>query len=255
MANVENDRTQGMSRPAVIIAAIRSGGTFLAHCLSNHSQIFCERGEPLHHGSVWHRTMKPDRQRLLAALLDQTGYQVSVCKLVYVQAFHRDIWPWLEKRRPMVIWLRRENAIRQAVSMLINKRARHGKITQAQHSFTAGHPVRAELAPDQVLRAARGLQERDLWAIKRLAGWKTLELTYAQVVGGEGTMASSMPDETCERVCTFLGVRMEALGCDLQRVNPYPLSKMLSNWPAVRRAIKGSEFAEMLADEVRLGDG
>jgi len=40
----DNDQTKGMAQGAVIIAAIRSGGTFLTHCLSSHSMIHCDRG-------------------------------------------------------------------------------------------------------------------------------------------------------------------------------------------------------------------
>ena len=57
---VQNDRTKNLARPAVVIASVRSGGTYLAHCLSNHPQVFCDRGESLHHDSLWHRYLKAD---------------------------------------------------------------------------------------------------------------------------------------------------------------------------------------------------
>ena len=246
----QNDQTQNMARAAIIIAAIRSGGTFLSHCLSNHPQVFCDRGEPLHHDSVWVNNLRPNRRHLLAAVTNQTGYHVSMCKLTYAQAFHPHIWPWLEKRQPLVVWLRRENLIRQAVSVLINKQARRGGVKRAQHTFREARPVQVELAPEQVLAKARELRSHDGQARARLARMsKMLAVTYAEVTGGEmATSAERLPEETAARLCAFLGVRPEVLGCDLQRVNPFPLRELLSNWPAVRAAVRKSEFTGMLGD-------
>lgn len=251
MAKRENDQTQGMAAPAVIIAAIRSGGTFLAHCLSNHPQIFCARGEPLHHLSEWVRALRPDRRKLLAALLNQTGYHVSMVKLTYPQAFHPDIWPWLEKRRPLVIWLRRENYIRQAVSVLVNRSARAGAINRAQHTFVQARPLRLELEPERILAKARELRVLDSQARGRLSGIRhMLPVTYADVIGGECAVeAEFLPMGTTVQICAFLDVRIEPLRCDLKKVNPYPLRELLSNWPIARSAIGRSEFGHCLDDE------
>lgn len=247
----QNDQTQNMARPAVIIAAIRSGGTFLSHCLSNHPQIFCDRGEPLHHDSVWVSNLHPDRRHLLAAILNQTGYEVSMCKLTYAQAFHPHIWPWLAKRQPAVIWLTRENLIRQAVSVLINRQARRqGGIKRPQHTFQELRPVQVELAPEQVLAKARELRSHDNQARQRLAGFKAvLPLTYNQIIGGEGESAIRLPVRTTTRLCEFLDVRRETLRSDLKRVNPFALRTLLANWRQVTAAVQASEFAACLIDE------
>lgn len=247
----ENDKTQGMAEGAVIIAAIRSGGTFLSHCLSNHPQVYCARGEPLHHHSVWVRTLHPDRRELLAAMLNQTGYKVSMCKLTYAQATNRAIWPWLAERQPRVIWLRRQNRIRQAVSVLINKAARHGEIKRPQHTFRETGPVRVTFPPETILKMARRLKGLDSQVGKRVNRMRHLYSTvYADVVGGEHSIADELPERARRKVCVFLGVRsIEPLRCDLKRVNPYPLREMLGNWKAVEAAVRRSEFAACLEDE------
>lgn len=251
MAIRENNQMRDMATPVVIVAAIRSGGTFLAHCLSNHPQVFCDRGEPLHHRSVWCNELHPNRRHLLAVLLNQTGYYVSMCKLTYMQAFHRDIWPWLEAHRPRAIWLRRENHVRQAVSVLINKAARAGQLKRPQHTFAPTKPVSVELAPALVLKAARGLSAVDRRARKQLAKLgEAYPLTYADVVGGEHMKAERLPTWTAMKLCSWLGVRHTRLYCDLQRVNPYPLRKMLSNWAEVEMMVRESEFADCLEDEL-----
>jgi len=246
----ENDLTKGVARPAVIIAALRSGGTFLAHCLSNHSQVFCGRGEPLHHLSPWYTELGMNRGRLLRVLLNQTGYQVSMCKLTYMQAFHREIWPDLVRINPLVLWLRRENVVRQAVSLLINHMARKGLLERPQHTFAAPKKACAvEISPELVLKTARGLVEWDQDARKRLDALAVCELTYAEVVGSESKSANRLPTQTGRRISKFLEVRYEALRCDLKRVNPYPLRELLSNWSEVEKAVLGSELAGLLEDE------
>jgi len=252
---INNDITQNMARGAVIIAAVRSGGTFLSHCLSNHSQIFCTRGEPLHHRSVFFEPGAAEgktrnRRELLAVLLTQTGYRVSMCKLTYMQACESAVWLWLVKWQPRVIWLRRENAIRQAVSLLINERARAGKLQQIQHTFRPLEPVRLALEPGLVLKAARGLRLLDGRLADSMANFQHVyRATYREIVGGEGTVAQAVPAETAAGLCEFLGVRSEPLGCDLTRTNPYPLAEILSNWREVSGAIAKSEFAATLEDE------
>lgn len=252
----ENDQTQNMARAAVVVAAVRSGGTFLTHALSSHPYIFCDRGEPLHHKSAWVKSLRPDRIQLLEALTNQTGYRVSAVKLTYTQALHRDIWPWLVAKQPLVIHLTRENLIRQAVSMLINKQSRAGNIKRPQHTFEDTRPVQVELAPALVLKAARTLRAQDRRAAKMLKGriQAVMPLTYAQVVGGEGESAEWMPTGTARQVCKFLGVYYHRLHCDLRRVNAQPLRALLSNWRQVEAAVRGSELAACLEDE-RIWDG
>lgn len=247
----ENDQTRDIATPAVIVAALRSGGTFLAHCLSNHPQVFCDRGEPLHNGSVWCSTLHPSRKALLSALLNQTGYRVSMCKLTYGQAFMREIWPFLLERQPKVIWLRRENAVRQAISVLINREARRGKIKRPQHTFSAARPGgRVTLDAEAVLKTARGLRRHDGNAGKRLRKLNdVLRLSYSELTGGEHASADRLPGRTVARICAFLGVMDWPMGSDLKRVNPYPLRDTLVNWRSVVQAVRDSEFASCLEDE------
>jgi hypothetical protein len=240
MVVIENDETKHAARPAVIVASVRSGGTFLAHCLSNHPQIFCDRGESLHHTSLWHTHLTADRRKLLYCLTHMQGYRVSMCKLTYHQAFS-EVWDYI--RRVPVLWLRRENVIRQAVSVIVNGMARGGRIQRPQHTFRRVQDIRVNLGPELVLRAARGLLERDQQAMERLEDLRALALTYEEIVGPASTLA----DGAARRICAFLGVRYVAtLGCELTRINAQPLSEMIENWDEVRRAIKGSELAHFL---------
>lgn len=252
----ESDLTKNIATPAVIVAAIRSGGTFLAHCLSNHPQIFCDRAESLHHKSVWCTSVTTNRRHILAALLNQSGYRASMCKLTYSQAFHDEIWPWLLKRKPYVIWLYRTNLLRQAVSVYLNQQTRQaGALQHPQHSFEEVEAVRVSIEPTLFLKYVRGLAQQNRQAQTRVSSFEhVLTLTYDQVSGGEGLTARKLPPSTGRMVCEFLGVShsassLQAMACDLKRINPYPLREMIANWGEVERAILASEFSPMLDDE------
>jgi len=241
---VENDETKYSARPAVIVAAVRSGGTFLAHCLSNHPQIFCDRGESLHYRSLWHTYLIKNRAKLIYCLTHMQGYQVSMCKLIYQQAFLSEVWDYI--REVPIIWLRRENTIRQAVSHILNRMARQGKINRPQHTFGRVGAICVELVPKRVLYVARVLLEQDKWIRKRLEPLNLLALTYEEIAGPSSTLA----DGAARKICGFLGVQYVTLACELTRINPQPLAEMIENWDAMRGAIEGSEFAHCLRDEV-----
>jgi hypothetical protein len=246
---VENDLTKNIARPAVIIANLRTGGTFLSHCLSNHPDIFCDRAESLHHSSVWNRNLTVKQGRLLHCLLHQHGYDVSMTKLTYAQATSN--WDYLIKTQPMVLWLRRENVIRQAVSVILNRMAREKhKIEYPQHSFDKVAPISAEIAPEGILKYARGLRRNDNDMRDRLTAFgNVLPLTYAGIIGWEGRDALVLEFNSGKIICEFLGVKLVVLPSKLRPINPRPLSETLQNWDKVREAITKSEFAELLKDE------
>lgn len=250
MPDVENDPTKHSAQSAVIVANIRSGGTFLAHCLSNHPQIFCDRAESLHHFSVWHTHLKVKSVDLLHCLLNMQGYRISMCKLTYTQAFHESVMEYLSRIQPRVIWLRRENILRQAVSVALNKMARAGEIVRPQHTFDAVSPARVAMLPETILQTARELANQDREARGRLSKFNTrLELTYGEMIGGERASPEGLTEQAARRLCEFLGVRCMPLSCDLKRVNPAPLRETLTNWPDIEKALRQSEFANFIKDE------
>ena len=243
---IENDATKFIARPAVIITGVRTGGTFLAHCLSNHPDIFCDRAESLHHASIWHLYLTTDHLALLKCLTHMQGYHVSICKLVYSQVFGFDVWTYLVEQQSPVLWLTRDNTIRQAVSVFINRMARSGMIDHPQHSFSDVKPIQVELQANDLLSEARELAAIDEQARSELVKMNSvLHLTYEQITQS----AIGLGPEIGRQICDFLGVRYQAMTCDLKRVNAAPLGQIISNWHAVRPAIEASEFRACLESE------
>lgn len=246
---IENDATRNAATPAVVIAGARTGGTFLAHCLSNHSQVFFDRGESLHHGSIWHRTVTLNRVKLLECLLHMPGYRVSGCKMLYQQAFKCEVWQHLMRVQPRVIWLVRENVIRQAVSLLIQQQARRGVVKRPAHSFEPPPALKITLPAEAVLKTTRRLVELDKHVARAVGNLRdVMRLSYEQITGGQDE-ATRLPPRVGKAICGFFGVHYEPMGCELRRINGAPLRETLSNWPDIEAMFSASEFAAQLECE------
>lgn len=237
-------------RQAVIVANVRSGGTFLAHCLSNHEDVHCDRGEVMHSRGIWRQCIPGDPALVLRCALNQDHYAVCACKLTYTQAFHKTVWPYLVETRPKLIWLHRENHLRQAVSVILVKLLRKGLVNQPVHSTERTVPMSVEIAPEIVLHHVRSMAQQDAQAAERLGKLgKYLELTYAQVVGGENVVATQLPTDTTLRLCTYLDVPYQTLRSRLTKVNARPLREMLTNWDEIEAVVRDAGMGHYLEDE------
>lgn len=250
MTKVDNDETKRTAQPFVIIAGRRTGGTYLTHCLSNHPQIYCDRGESIHHDAVWRRHIPP--RKIVYVLTHQEGYHASGFRMVYDQAFHKNVWPQILRIKPKVLWLTRENLLRQGTSIAINRLVRMDKIAYFPvHSFEEPQTPRYTIDPAHILKWCHYAAEQDRRAAKRFidAGLDYLPLTYEQLVGKLGVTQPCLLHGAQERVCGFLGVRSIELCSDLRRVHRHPLAAMFKNWKQIKRAIARSEWAHWLAQE------
>lgn len=237
------------TQPALIIASWRCGGTFLSHCLSNHPDIFCVRGEALHYRNIW-RKMAKNPVNILKCVMGQHHYMVSMGKVSYTQAFDDAVWPYIVEVQPKVIWLRRDNLVRQAVSLILVKLYHKGITKKPVHTFENQPPAPVKLKPEVVMDQIESLKRADDRAKKRCEQLKdVLPLTYTDVVGGEMESATHLLPATTITVCEFLGVDPRMLESNLKPVNPYHLSETVKNWGTIKAAIEKTEFAEMVKDE------
>lgn len=237
----------GDPRWAIILKLQRSGGTFLACCLSNHSQIHCIRGEPLDSHSVWRKAFGKRRVAILETALRPWGYDVAMCKLIYDQAFQKTLWNWLKKKRALIVHLFRENVLRQAASIFAAKEAQ--KAGQARHTFDVVTPqARFEIEPDEFLERCRGLRKRVKFALAqvRASGLPCLEVAYESMIGDDG---SCIVTSVAQSICQFLGVGYEPLCSDLKEIDAYPLREVFTNWKSIKTVIERSGYAEFLEQE------
>ena len=228
--------TTGQARPAILIAGPRTGATFLCCCLSNHPQVFCARGEPLHWGSRWLHAV-PDWKTRFDLLMRQPFYEVSMFKAMDRNIFgHAEVWEFVQQYNPelRILYLERENILYQAASCEINRRHRRGELySHPTRTFTSVRPRPCKLNPARVLQQYRWIKGDVARNRRCLAETKvpTLHLTYETL-----TAQSS-------RICEFLGVRHELLRTGLKKVHVQPYEELVTNWTIIKEVCGGEGVA------------
>jgi hypothetical protein len=255
MPKVDNDPVKSKAKPFLIIAGVRCGGTFLAHGLSNHSQVFCDRGETMHQHYIWRREASMSHLELLDILTHQEGYHASGFRMVHSQAFNKQVWRAIVKMKPKIIHLSRANVLRQAVSFCFNQEVRKGRAAYYPvHVFKQRPPpAPATIAPETILHFCRQFTNANHTARTKFnkAKLQTLYVEYAAMVGAEGLSRPCAAESVANTICEFLGVRQTSLCSDLKRVHQWPLRAMLANWREVRPAIAASPWARWLEHEAQ----
>ncbi len=234
--------------PAVIITLQRTGGSFLAGCLSNHPDIFCERGEPLAHRSQW-AGAAPDEVARLHLILSLQYYKVAMCKLINNHAFRPEIWEYLTTQKPpvKVLYLKRENVLDQAISHEINAGKRLGTVAgHPTHAFTEVDPPPCYLDPDGVFKRCEDEMGRYYYAESKLSksNLPVMGLSYEEITAGGN--ASQIPEQVGRRICGFLGVDYAPLAYSMRKVHRQPWRNTITNWPDIVRRIQETDYEQYL---------
>ena len=237
-----------MASPAVIITLQRTGGSWLAGCLSNHPNIFCTRGEPMATRSKW-AGVAPDETARLDLILSQQYYDVAMCKLINNHAFRPAVWKYLTTRTPpvKVLFLERENILNQALSHEINAGRRLGTVAgHPTHIFNKAELPPCRLDPAGVLARCEDEAGRYFLAESKLAksNLPILRLTYDEITGGEN--AGEIPESEGRRICSFLNVPYIPLGFSMRKVHWQPWRETVSNWKAIVDHLRGTEYEQFV---------
>lgn len=250
----------GEMRPAILLAHARTGGTFLAHCLSTHPDILCPRHEPLavEHSPYFRHFKYATPERAMLCVWDQPGYHVNMVRITGRQ-FRKGIPVHAQERGAMFIHLTRENLVACAVSQLLNnaymREDNSGLETFAVHSYRAVPAAHYTLDPVVVvhnMRQIKGEYERKAGQIASCGG-RILALTYELMVGLEGQEAVMLDPDLADIICDFLQVRhyhpLHANG--LRKVNAHPYREVIENWEEIVYHIRQfPEFAAMVDPDI-----
>jgi len=236
------------ANPAVIITLQRTGGSWLAGCLSNHPDIFCTRGEPLANRSLW-AGAAPDDVARLDLILRQQYYKIAMCKLINNHAFRPPVWKYLTAKTPpvKVLFLKRENILNQALSHEINAGRRLGTVAgHPTHIFNRTELPPCRLDPAGVLARCEDEAGRYFLAESKLTkeNLPVLHLTYEQITGGKE--ASGILESECRRICDFLGVHYTPLSFSMRKVHWQPWREIISNWKAIVDHLRGTDYEQFL---------
>jgi len=230
----------------LIIAHMRTGATFLTHCLDSHPDVYCARTEPLNRLSLWSK-IEPFDYRM-DAVLAQVGYKVCGMKLTYGHV-DDDVWQYARQNRCVFIHHVRENVVRSEVSNTLRQQRKEGRTNYPTHIVTASRRISpATLDAAELVANCRRhrREEQNMTAWLAATGLPVLRTTYAQIVGGEEVEARCIPTLPAQRICKFLDIEELPLISRMRKVNVYSMKSIVSNWAEVRAALAETEFAGMV---------
>ena len=92
---------------------------------------------------------------------------------------------------------------------------------------------------DTLLHRIRMLQDWYAEARQALYGLPTLELTYEEQVLQD-------PRVAYRSVCEFIGLEAAPVRVPYERVNPFPLQQIVTNYDAIAAALRDTEIEWML---------
>lgn len=218
-----------MTTKALLVADVRTGGTYLCCALSNQPQIFCVREEPFHKSSVW---KKVPWDRRLMTIFNQKFYDVAMCKITPSQLGNTGLANFLVARRPKIVYLTREKVTEQAASDLINNMRLKGHPT---HTFSTANPPKVTLDPKQFVGHYNGILKRRkiaevfLKGARKVSGNPAYRLTYESLI--------ALPNPTMKGICNFLGVKPFAFVSRMKKVHSVPYAEFVTNWDELIRSV------------------
>lgn len=236
-------------RKYVIVATPRSGGTFLCHCLDSHPDIGCERDEPIRFKdgvfqSVWIKEFGYNFTGILSAILNRPGYLATCVRLNYREYGFIDPAFWQEQQVKF-IHLHRKNTLRAVVSSKLVFLSNRGEID---------HPVHAYQSPEQPTPITIDVEEAYRTAVEYEQKVKAitagmgdyLALTYEELPGLDGF---GLNETVINRLCEYFEVDWHYMSARLRPVNPFKLSKMLTNWNEFKARFTGTHWEKFLINE------
>ena len=250
MSNYFNPETR-----CVLVAASRSGSTFLQTALSNHTEIGCDRYEPLAAGSPYLTYLVPpsDEWSLCHALLARPGYKATVIKLSYRQFRNHGARRFLQGiGATHIIHLTRDNPLRIVFSAFVNTHV----------PGTPSLAYTASVSPDRVTIPTVVFIEQCDRYLENVAAMRDelttcrlplLTLTYEMITYDALSPAvntNRVVHATAMTICTFLRVIDEGLFGITVRQHPGPLSLYIENWSEVSGALQVTPYAHYLEKEL-----
>lgn len=248
-----------LSERVVMLHTGRCGSTVLADMLHQHGDIYWA-GEVFARMTERHRDIAPGPEALAAVIRKSrragryTGKTFFGFELKYLPQQHirqdylaltlEDCLARLRRLRfTRFIVLRRENYLRQAISVQIGRQQRrwHAKSTPEK-------PTRVVLNLDEYRPAPRRMTLLD--EFQSLDGnharlQQLLSPDEALYLSYEGDILND-PTQAYRKCCKFLGVTPASPKIALARTNPFPYEQMVANMPAISALLRNTNYAWML---------
>ena len=221
---------------ALIVSAQRTGGQFLAACLSNHPDVHCLREEPFKRDAIWQQRLRLGHARLLDFVLSEPFYKVGMCRLTYDQAFNPEIKKYILKSKPHIIHLVRDPLETVTSTLLAKLEILRGILR---------HDVSGDFVDDEVLGVGAAVViERVKHLLIQQAHFceifgklNILTLNYADLT--DPLMPRALKNATTIKICHFLGLESAyLLWAHNHKMHKRPIESYYSRWPEIKAALE-----------------
>ncbi len=224
---------------AVIVSAQRSGGLWLAGCLSNHPDVHCPREEPFRRESIWQQGLDLSPGALLDFVLSEPYYSVTMCRLTYDQAFHPEIREYLLHTKVRIVHLTRAVMPTVTSTLLAKLEMARGV---PRHDFE-GRFVDDEVldvGPEVVVKRIKHLLKQRLRFREQFAGTTMFDVRYESLVGGKGRLALNAG----ARLCGFLGIEplVQVMTARNRKMHRRPVMDYYVRSVAITRVIESIDW-------------
>ena len=244
-----------MPKHFLILTQARTGSELLAALLGSHPALVCHRelfshvtGHPerfntfLEQAEKRHGPIPEDRAQALVepylrAVLDVPGAAAAGFKLLIDQYDrHRGVRAWMERARPHVVVLVRENLLRVLLSRV------RAQATNLWHAKGAVRQAAVEMpAGEDLLRRLDDIagQYRRIESIA--AGFGHSRVAYESLLAGYRDLL--------DPVVRALGAEPAPLTSPNRKINRLPLNAAIANWTDVARTLADTPYEPLLDTE------
>jgi len=239
----------GNPRGLALVHWGRCGSTVLGFLLNQHPCVYWD-GEALmleRKSECWLRRLQgargksnlDDLRRLMRYARGRT-YAVSANGPFGYSSSRELIDDLLTLGFDRFVVLERKNTLRRVVSAHIGMRHKAWVLRRGKSPRLRQVEVPLQFPNgDTLLQRLRMLQDWYAKARQELSGLPTLELTYEEQI-------MQNPQVAYRLVCDFIGLEAVPVRVLFDRVNPYPLQQMVTNYDAIAAALQDTEFEWML---------
>jgi len=238
---------------AIVLTTQRTGSTFLIHCLDSHPDIETT-GELLIGAPIKKVPLTKGRLRRLAkfwrfarsgALTPRrhmnnffNGGQarVRLFKAMYNHIANPITLGYLRERSDIrILHLRRHNLLKMHVS---RKLMSFGRRVQSLQPVAA---AQVRIDPAEALATMRNARHQFQHYEQVFAAHSRLQLVYEDLIAEQ-----TLEPNISAAICDFLGVHRAVLTSGLVKMNPDPLSTIVTNYDELARVISATEFSDLL---------
>jgi len=227
---------------AVIVATQRSGGLYLAGCLSNHRDIHCPREEPLRPQATWIQHIGKRPVRILDLVLTEPYYKVAACRLTYDQALHPGVMEYLVNNEVKILHLTR--AIMPTVTsvLLAKQEIRDGVPRHVFDGSFVDNEVLDATPADVANRIKRLNQQRRAFLRGVQQNCEILEVRYEDITQQAN---GYIPLGETKRICQFLDVIRRPLYAGNRKMHKRAIETYYTNWKEVAKMLKRNDWADL----------